>query len=82
MAFQQARKGAEMMEYEWDYKWDYRYGDFVCGTWLVEEEERRREEGIADASWVEPVRKRRVEWECKNWGECWRAWPWKFRMGE
>lgn len=78
MAFEQAKKGAEMMEFDWG----YRYGDFYCGTYLVEEEMRVRSEMIANGTWVEPARKMTVPWECRNWEECWRAWPWRWRMGE
>jgi hypothetical protein len=21
------------------------------------------------------------KWECQNWEECWRAWPWKWSVG-
>ncbi len=80
LAREQARKGAEMMEYD-PY---YRYGDFICGTGLMEEEWRIEEEMKANGTWVEPLysSKVKVPWECRGWEECWRAWPWKWNLGD
>ncbi|RDL40225.1 uncharacterized protein BP5553_00204 [Venustampulla echinocandica] len=50
MAFQYAREGAEMTEYDPEY-W---YGDFVCGTSFVEEDMRIRMEMEANGTWLEP----------------------------
>ena len=73
LAFEQARNYAEMMEYDPS----YRYGDFICGTALVDEERRIKEELKANGTWVEPPRKGDLEFECQNWRQCWTAWPWK-----
>ncbi|KAE9375983.1 hypothetical protein N431DRAFT_208856 [Stipitochalara longipes BDJ] len=77
MALRLARAAVEMMEYDPE----YRYGDFICGTPFVEEEMRIEAEMKANGTWVEPIYKKRVNWECRNWGECWRAWPWKYNLG-
>jgi hypothetical protein len=78
MAFEQARKGVEMV----DFDSGFRYGDFYCGTYLVDEYERVASEMMANGTWVEPARKMAVPWECRNWEECWRAWPWRWKLGE
>ena len=77
MALGHARAAVEMMEYDPGHK----YGDFHCGTYFVEEEMRIAAEMEANGAWVEPIHKMRVKWECKNWEECWRAWPWKWNLG-
>jgi hypothetical protein len=74
LALESARALVEMMEYDPE----YRYGDFICGTPFVEEEMRIEREMKANGTWVEPIYKKRVKWECSNWEECWRAWPWKW----
>jgi hypothetical protein len=80
LAQEQARKGAEMMEHDPA----HRYGDFVCGYDYIDEELRIMEEMKANGTWVEPLysSKVKVPWECRNWEECWRAWPWKWKPGE
>jgi hypothetical protein len=77
MALGHTRAAVEMMEYGPG----YRYGDFYCGTYFVEEEMRIAAEMKANGTWVEPIYKMRVKWECQNWEECWRAWPWKWNLG-
>jgi hypothetical protein len=76
-ALEQAKKNVEMMEYDPG----YRYGDFYCGTYLVEEDMRVEAERKANGTWVEPIYKKKIPWECSNWDECWRAWPWKWHLG-
>lgn len=71
MAFENARTGVEMEEYD---PW-YRYGDFVCGTPMVEEDMRIEREQKVNGTWVEPPRVRQREWECSTWRECWRSCP-------
>ena len=66
LAFEQAKAGVEMMEYD-PY---YRYGDFVCGTSFVEEAMRVEREMRANGTWVDPLRKRELEWECRSWSQC------------
>jgi hypothetical protein len=78
MAFEQARNGAEMMEYDSQ----YRYGDFICGTPFVGEDYRVEMEIRANGTWVEPPRKRVLGWECRGWGICLRAWPWLWNFIE
>jgi hypothetical protein len=80
LAREQARKGAEMMEYD-PY---YRYGDFICGNGWSDDQRLIMEEMKENGTWVEPLywSKVKVPWECRNWEECWRAWPWKFNLGE
>lgn len=77
LAFEQARVGAEMM----DFDPDYRYGDFICGNGLWEDEARVVEEMKANGTWVEPPeppRKAVLEWRCRSWGMCLKAKPWKW----
>ena len=74
LAFEQAKAGVEMMEYD-PY---YRYGDFICGTPIVEEAMRAEEEMKASGTWVEPPRKLSLDWDCRSWSQCWRAWPWRW----
>jgi hypothetical protein len=80
LALEQARTAAEMMLYDPG----YRYGDFICGNGLQDEENKVIEEMKANGTWVAliyPFHKRKVKWECRNWEECWRAWPWKWQSG-
>ena len=49
--------------------------------YFVEEHMRIAAEMKANGTWVESMYKMRVKWECQNWEECWRAWPWKWNLG-
>ncbi|RFU32377.1 hypothetical protein B7463_g3983, partial [Scytalidium lignicola] len=75
LAQEQAIKGAEMVEMDAA----HRHGEFICGNYYMKEELRIMEEMKANGTWVEPLYSSKVQvpWECKNWEECWRAWPWK-----
>jgi hypothetical protein len=80
LALEQVRTAIEMMLYDPG----YRHGDFICGNGFDEEEDRVIKEMKANGTWVEPIypfHKRKVKWECRNWGKCWRAWPWKWQSG-
>jgi len=74
VAFEQARKQVEMMELE-DEEYGYRYGDFVCGTWMVEEDMRIEREMRKNGTWVDPPRKASHKWRCGSWKECWKGTP-------
>jgi hypothetical protein len=49
--------------------------------YFVEEQMRIAAEMKASGTWVDSMYKMRVKWECQNWEECWRAWPWKWSIG-
>lgn len=64
-AFEQARKLVEMKVFDPI----YRYGDFVCGTYLVKEDSRIMEEMKANGTWVEPPQKGVLELPCRDFSE-------------
>jgi hypothetical protein len=80
LAFEQAR--AEVAMVEFDSK--DRYPRFLCGNGVADYNYMVMQNVKAVGTWVEPPipverNKKRVEWQCQNWEECWRAWPWKWQ---
>ncbi|KAH8672152.1 hypothetical protein BGZ60DRAFT_406657 [Tricladium varicosporioides] len=71
MAFQHARTLVEMSVYTGRYQnW--------CGTADVERWWRKRNEMIANGTWVEPPHRNQVEWRCRSLWQCLRALPWEW----
>ena len=80
MAFEQARAEVAMVEFDSEDG----YPRFLCGNGVADYNYMVMQNMKAAGTWVEPPipverNKKRVKWQCQNWEECWRAWPWKWQ---
>jgi hypothetical protein len=80
MAFEQARAEVAMVEFDSE----DRYPGFLCRNGVTDYHYMVMQNMKAAGTWVEspiPVErnKKSVKWQCQNWEECWRAWPWKWQ---